>query len=499
MSAAKPAASVLLARGPESREIYAVLRGRQLRFFGGYWAFPGGKLGDQDVLDANGDPLHARRIAACRELFEEVGVLIVRDTAGNLVSDPSQFDPFRSSVLDESLPFAELLARNRWTIREDDFTLVGEITTPAFAQIRFATSFFAARLPPGQTAHVIPGELEAGEWTTPESLLAHWHSGEILVTPPSAMSLEILAGHAIDDAPTLLGPTFRHLAAGAIHPIYLAPHMQMIPLRTVALPPATHTSSVFVGNGRYILIDPGPRDADEQERLYGLLDEKKTAGQPLSALVLSHHHPDHVDAAMACASRYGVPIWAHPNTAKLLVGKVRVDHFLRDGDRIDLGSSPADGRPWELEVLHTPGHASGHLAFFDPVYRILLAGDMVSTVTSVVITPPDGNIPEYLASLRRLRELPTRVLMPSHGSISTEPAQLIDSALEHRAKREKQLIDALNDTPVAIDALTAQLYRGTPDSLMRFARSQVLAGLLKLQQEGLAEKASEETWRIRGG
>ncbi len=89
--------------------------------------------------------------------------------------------------------------------------------------------------------------------------------------------------------------------------------------------------------------------------------------------------------------------------------------------------------------------------------------------------------------------------MPSHGSISTEPAQLIDSALEHRAKREKQLIDALNDTPVAIDALTAQLYRGTPDSLMRFARSQVLAGLLKLQQEGLAEKASEETWRIRGG
>lgn len=495
MKPATPAASVLLSRGPGSREVYAILRGRQLRFFGGFWAFPGGKLAEQDLHAAAGDLLHARRLAACRELFEETGVLIARDSAGNLLADPAQFDAFRQSVLDESLPFAEFLARNQWTIGETDFPLIGEITTPAFTPVRFATTFFAAQLPPGQQANVVPGELELGEWTTPEALLARWHSGEALVTPPSAMALEILTGHPIDDAPIHLGPTFRDLAAGAIHPIYLAPCVQMIPLKTVALPPSTHTSAVYIGNGPRYLLDPGPRDPDEQNRLLSLLDEQARRSRGLSAIVLSHHHPDHVDAAMLCSERYHLPIWAHPRTAELLEGKVRVDRFLQDGDRLDLGTSPADGRPWHLNVLHTPGHASGHLAFFDPVYRILIAGDMVSTVTSIVIAPPDGNIPDYLASLRRLRELPTRILLPAHGAISTEPTQLLDTAIEHRAKRERQLLDALSATPIGIDDLTELLYRGTPEVLMRFARAQVHAGLLKLEQEGRAKQVNGENWR----
>ncbi|MSU80238.1 MAG: MBL fold metallo-hydrolase [Gemmataceae bacterium] len=495
MNLATPAASVLLSHGPGSREVYAILRGRQLRFFGGFWAFPGGKLAEQDLHHANGDPLHARRLAACRELFEEVGVLIARDDAGNLLADSSQFEPFRQSVLDETLPFAEFLARNRWTIRDTDFPLIGEITTPKFTPVRFATTFFSAQLPSGQVAHVVPGELELGEWTTPEALLARWHTGEVLVTPPSAMSLEILAGHPIDEAPARLGPTFRHLAAGAIHPIYLAPCVQMIPLRTVALPPSTHTSAVYIGNGPRYLIDPGPREADEQQRLFDILDEQRHIGRGMSAIVLSHHHPDHVDAATICADRYNVPIWAHSRTAALLEGTVRVDLLLHNGDRLDLGTSPADGRPWHLDVLHTPGHASGHLAFFEPVYRILMACDMISTVTSMVIAPPDGNIPDYLASLRRLRELPTRILLPAHGAISTDPTKLIAAAIEHRGKRECQLLDTLSDTPIDIDALTALLYRGTPESLMRFARAQVHAGLLKLQQEGRAEHVNVESWR----
>ena len=162
------------------------------------------------------------------------------------------------------------------------------------------------------------------------------------------------------------------------------------------------------------------------------------------------------------------------------------------------GPVPADGRrPWFLEAVHTPGHASGHLAFFEPFYRLLFAGDMVSTMTSIVIAPPDGDLNIYLQSLHRLRALPARMLLPAHGNVSAQPTQVIDAALEHRAKREWQLLDTLGDGPAAIDDLTARMYRGTPEPLMRFARAQVLAGLLKLHAEGRARPIDAERWELR--
>jgi glyoxylase-like metal-dependent hydrolase (beta-lactamase superfamily II) len=103
---------------------------------------------------------------------------------------------------------------------------------------------------------------------------------------------------------------------------------------------------------------------------------------------------------------------------------------------------------------------------------------------------------EYLQSLRRLRELPSRILLPSHGNASSQPAHVIDGALEHRAKREQQLLEALGEGPAEIEEMTARLYRGTPETLMRFARAQVLAGLLKLQHEGRARPLDEQRWQV---
>jgi ribonuclease/clavin/mitogillin len=396
-------------------------------------------------------------------------------------------------LIAEELAFANFLSEHGLTVRAEDFALIGEITTPEFAPARFATTFFVAHLPTGQGTDVWPGELERGEWVDVQELLARWRRGDLL-TPPSVMTLQAFGHRPVDDAPEALGPILRRLADGAMHPIYFAPCVQMIPLKTVALPPSTHTNAYFVGNGPRYLIDPGASDADEQARLFQVLDEE----QPLSAILLTHHHPDHVGAAAICRERYGVPIWAHPRTAQLLEGRVHVDRML-DDTPLSLGPHPADGGPWHLCPLHTPGHASGHLAFFDPFYGLLFAGDMISTATSIVIAPPDGDLAVYLQSLQELRKLPARLLLPAHGNVSAQPTAVIDTALEHRAKRERQLVDALGEGPAAIDELTQRLYRGTPESLMRFARAQVLAGLLKLQGEGRALSLGGDRWQLEAG
>jgi glyoxylase-like metal-dependent hydrolase (beta-lactamase superfamily II) len=169
---------------------------------------------------------------------------------------------------------------------------------------------------------------------------------------------------------------------------------------------------------------------------------------------------------------------------------------LHEGDQIDLGPHPrGDGR-WHLQVLHTPGHARGHLAFYEPSYGLLFAGDMVSTQTSVVIYPPDGDLAVYLDSLRRLRALPARLLLPAHGNVSARPHDVIDGALAHRVKREAQLVEMLRESPATIAELTPRLYRGVPVALWGFAQAQLLAGLLKLQQEGRARSTGQERWEL---
>jgi ribonuclease/clavin/mitogillin len=494
-----PAASVLVARAPGSREVLCILRGAQLRFFGGFWAFPGGKLAAEDHDPTIASPhqhLRARRIAACRELYEETGILVVRRRDGSFPEPSPDLDRCRQAVLDGSLAFPLMLAERELSVRDDDFDLIGEITTPAFAPIRYATTFFVSPMPPNQRVDIWPGELERGEWVAISEMLMRWRRGEVWLTPPSAMTLQALADHPVDAAPSQVGPILERLAGGAEHPIFFAPTVQMMPLKTVALAPGTHTNAYFIGSGPRYLLDPGADDPAEQARLFGVIDEQLQAGQTLTAIVLTHHHRDHIGAAAACAERYALPIWAHAVTAEKLNGQIPITRLLEDGERLDLGPCPADGGRWSLEAIHTPGHAAGHLAFLDSFYGLLFVGDMVSTLSSIVITPPDGDLTMYLQSLRRLHELPCRMLLPAHGNVSTKPEQVIEGALKHRAKRELQLLDTLAYGPAAIDELAERMYRGTPETLMGFARAQVLAGLRKLQAEARAHKLADERWQL---
>jgi glyoxylase-like metal-dependent hydrolase (beta-lactamase superfamily II) len=148
-----------------------------------------------------------------------------------------------------------------------------------------------------------------------------------------------------------------------------------------------------------------------------------------------------------------------------------------------------------LQVVPTPGHTPDHLAFYEPSYQLLFAGDMVSTISSVIVAPPEGNLADYLVSLKRLQSLPARLLFPGHGPVSSRPGKVLEDALNHRAAREKHLIEALAVLPRPVEDLASEIYRGLPAELMELARLQTLAGLYKLRDEGRA-KLGPGGWQI---
>jgi endoribonuclease LACTB2 len=499
------AASVLLARGPGSPEVFAVRRAPALRFFGGFHAFPGGKVSPADTQapcrPSVGAPVApaqaARRITAARELFEETGVLVARRAEGTFPASGPELSALHREMMADRIAFNAVLDQLGLQVWLDDFTPCGTLITPPFTALRFDTAFFVTHLPPGQQPEIVAGELDEGCWTTAGALLDRWLRGECLVSPPTLSILEALRDRPVDEAPERMRPLLAALDSGAMPPIFFSSGVQMVPLRTLALPPLTHTNAYLVGRDFLYLLDPGADSSEEQQQLFAVLDAHRDAGLRLAAVVLTHHHPDHIGAAAVCARRYGVPIWAHPATAQALRGKVVVSREIHDGERLELGTAPDGNGSWWLEALHTPGHAAGHLAFFEPRYRLLFAGDMVSTLSSIIIAPPDGDLAVFLESLRRLLTLDCRLLLPAHGAVSARPRETLEEALAHRVKREEQLLAALAAGPRRVAELVAELYRGLAADLTRFAELQVLAGLQKLQREGRVESDGKQGWRLR--
>ncbi len=477
-----PASSVLVARGTGSDEVFLVARSPALRFMGGMIAFPGGKVHEDDeALSRPSQGLTTRHVCAIRELFEETGVLLAHQPDGSFPPPSAELDRFRRMLLDESIVFSAMLEATGWRLQASDLAPAGHLVTPPFAPMRFDTAFFTATLPPGQQATVWEGELTRGWWATAEQALSHWKQSESLLTPPTVSILTVLQGRPIAELPQRLRPLLEQLDQGRMPPIWFNPGMLMIPLDCQGLPPTTHTNTLLIGTGPVYLIDPGPTAPSEQQKLFEIADEHKP-----DAILLSHQHPDHIGAVNVSAERYGVPVLAHRKTAELLAGQVRIDRFLEDGDRLDLGLAPHGRGRWALEVIFTPGHAPGHLAFYQPDYQLLLAGDMVSTLSSLIIHPDDGDLIDYLASLERLKAYPTRLLLPAHGGPTTKARAVLDDTIAHRATREKQLLEALAGGEKSIDELTQVLYRGYPESVLRLARWQIHTGLVKLQREGRA-------------
>lgn len=266
--------------------------------------------------------------------------------------------------------------------------------------------------------------------------------------------------------------------------IPVAPGIRVLALRTPTLPPAAHTNTYLVGpeRGPQLVVDPGSPYPEEQAALETVLAEDATAGRPLAMVLLTHHHGDHVGGAAALAARWGVPVAAHPATARRLAGKVRVDRELHDGDVVD-----------GILCLHTPGHAEGHLCFEHA--GAIIAGDMVAGLGWILIDPSEGDMAEYLASLRRLLARDASVLLPAHGPAITDPAARMNEYLAHRIAREDRVVAALAARASAsIEEMVPEVYSDTPRPMWPLAARVLRAHLVKLVREGRAREVEVDRW-----
>jgi glyoxylase-like metal-dependent hydrolase (beta-lactamase superfamily II) len=405
----------------------------------------------------------------------------------------------RRGLIEGRFTLGEVLNDLDLRLSSKDFIPVGNLVTPPFSSQRFDSTFYLASMPAGQRAEVWPGELDEGKWIPPGVIIDDWSKGQLLIAPPTLALLQTLRNRPVSEWARRVSALMDDWMGKPLPPIFFAPQVQLLPLRTQALQPSTHTNAYLVGHDPAYLLDPGPTDPAEQERLFEAVDVQQALGRRLAAVVLTHHHPDHVGAAKAVSERYSLPIWAHSLTARLLKGKVEVHHETQSEDRLDLGTAPDGSGPWHLRAMHTPGHAPGHLAFYESHYRLLFAGDLVSPQTSMIIAPPDGDLSVYLDSLKKVQTLDCRLLLPSHGGPTSQPARLIQEALELRAKREQQILDALSQGPRSESQLLEEVYRGVPTALSRYAALQLQAGLIKLEREAKAERvrgAADPLWGL---
>ncbi|HEY1815879.1 MAG TPA: MBL fold metallo-hydrolase [Kofleriaceae bacterium] len=269
----------------------------------------------------------------------------------------------------------------------------------------------------------------------------------------------------------------------------------MLALRTPTLPPAAHTNAYLVGpdRGPQLVIDPGSPYPDQQAALDQVLAADAAAGRPLAAVVLTHHHGDHVGGAQALADRWQVPIAAHANTAHRLAGRVTVTRELADGEQLG-----------EWTAIFTPGHADGHLCFARGDHTIV--GDMVAGLGTILIDPSEGDMALYLDSLRTLLARPPSALLPAHGPVIADGPAKLREYIAHRTMREDRVVATLTTLttlgePSGRDASTAELvkdvYADTPAFLWGLAERSLLAHLVKLVRENRAREVSPGRWSAR--
>lgn len=421
--------------------------------FSGFWSFPSASSDAPETgAGGAGDP----RAACARAAAESLGLAGLSAAAA---AEPGE-------------GIGELVPLGAWP-------------APALSPRPPTIRVFAVRAPADEGGSS-EGASDRGHraWLTAREALASWRRGELPLAP---LAVEIARAVAAGEGHPETAAAALRAASQRPRAYSLAPGIRVLPVATPTLPPATHTNAYILGDRELVVVDPGSPYAGEQRALARVLDDEVASGARVVAAALTHHHPDHVGGVSALAERYGAPVWAHAETAERIGG---ADRRLADGSRFELAGDP----PVEIEALHTPGHAPGHLCFVERRGRWAVAGDMVAGVGTIVIDPDEGDMGAYLQSLRRLRAAELRALLPAHGAPITSVRALLDRYIDHRLWRESRALAALSGSPRPVSELVRTVYDDVPPAVWPLAERSLVAHLEKLAREGRAELAGEG-WR----
>lgn len=257
----------------------------------------------------------------------------------------------------------------------------------------------------------------------------------------------------------------------------------------------TGTQTYLIGKSDLAVIDPGP---NEPEHLAALI--AGIGGRPVRAILCTHTHRDHSPAARPLAEAVGAPIMGcapltldddGPRADAAFDAGYQPSHVMADGESVS-------GEGWTLEALATPGHTSNHLCFALVEENALFTGDHVMGWSTSVISPPDGDMTDYLRSMQRLLDRQDAVYYPAHGDQVDNPQRLVRGMIGHRKQREGQILRFLERNGAsAIPDMVAEMYKGVDPLLHGAAGRSVLAHLIDLDQRGLASATADGRWRQR--
>lgn len=427
-------------------DILMVRRQPQLPSFAGYWAFPGGKL---EAADASGETA-----LVCTDAERAVLVGIARE------------------VLEELGLDLDALARAG---RVQGVWVLGEATTPPIAAARFRTRFLRIDLAEKPVLALDLREHSEAAWATPADWLARYHTGRLLLAPPTLDTVS-----ALTRTPEARGLIDLELDGAPDECRILEPlhGLRIIPVRSNTLPPATHTNAFLIGDSYKVLVDPSPADRDELARLYKLIDRVGC-----DEVLLTHHHPDHRQFANEIAERYDVPLALSDTTRKFI--KADVPNYFGDlllrtyveGDVVTRWL----GEP--VRVVPVPGHDAGQLALMPDSRAWFIVGDLIQGIGTVVIAKPEGHMATYFATLQKVIDLDPAVIVPSHG-MAMGTTWRLQETLKHRQQREAAVLQLHREGKSAAEMLPL-LYQGVDQRLWPLAAMNIEQHLDKLREDAV--------------
>ena len=548
-AALRPAATVLLLRdSPQGMEVLMTRRSMTASFAPGAYVFPGGGIDAADALAhsqstrrATQSDLHlTQAIAAIRESFEELGVLLARRPDGTHLGTAD------IAALDRKAPFAAVCAANGLTLDGAEVFVLAHWITDRDLPRRFDVPFLVARMPEGQDPVADESEQFEPVWVRPADALTRHAAGEFFIIFPTIRTLERLQSYptvqavldacAINDEPLFTscpragmvhGHESRHMEHEApfgelamvcpdgqiVHelawqtgrPVPLLKNVQRLTASNPGFMTGPGTNSYLVGDPAtgHIVIDPGPDEPEHLERLW------RAAGGDIRAIVCTHSHPDHSPGAARLqtlcvnAGREKPPILGLPSAPTSRENsRFTPERALADGERLVLHGQ--DGTTHTLQVVHTPGHAANHLCLLLEEDGLLFSGDHILNGSTTVIDPPDGHMGDYLDSLDKLSRLceahGVEFILPAHGYVLGDLMQTpenpsapphggaraaIAHLRAHRLAREAKVAQAMQAMPEGTpDDWVKLAYSDVPERLWPVAKRSMLAHVERIQSMG---------------